>query len=394
MTSRLRNRRIGMDDRMLAGDGTGVATYARALRAAQAAIAADALLIGADGRPRSRAMKMAAAAMPGTSRLRGTDGTPARLVARDLFRTAHVHFGLYRRFLALRAPGPPGLVHWTYPLPLRVIGWDNLYTVHDTIPLTHPDLTPIDTTRHRRVLAEVVRHAARIVTVSQAARAGIVAATGCAPEQVVDLSQPVDVEARRAGPLPRGLEPGGYLLVVGAIEPRKNIARILEAYRASGLALPLVLAGPDGWNAAPLVATIAQTPGAIRLAGLDRATLLALIAGARALLMPSLAEGFGLPVAEAITLGTPVLTAHDGALAETAGAAALRVDPLDVGAIAQGMVRIATDDALRAALAAAAATEARRFTPAGFAQRLAALYDEVASPRHAAYPAPRLEGHA
>ncbi len=376
-----------MDDRMLAAGSTGVATYAHALRAAQIAIAADPILVGAGLGERTPLRRLAAAAIPGARALRPAAGMPRRLVARDLFRTAHVHFGLYRRFLALRVAGPPGIVHWTYPVPVRIVGWANLYTVHDAIPLTHPDLTSIDAVRHRRVLAEAVRHAARIVTVSHAARAAIVTATGGAAEHVVDLSQPVDLPSGidLAAP-PAGLARGGYLLVAGAIEPRKNIARILAAYRASGVALPLVLAGPDGWHGAPLREAIARTPGVVRLAGLDRAAVLALIAGARALLMPSLAEGFGLPVAEAIVLGTPVLTAHDGALAETAGSAALLVDPHDVAAIAQGIARIATDDALHVRLIRAAAAEAARFAPAAFADRLAALYDEVASPCVAAYP--------
>ena len=372
---------------MLAAGSSGVATYARALRAAQAEISGDPVLIGADAGDRTPLGRLAAAAMPGAIALRATAGTPRRLVARDLFRRAHVHFGLYRRFLPLRVIGPPGIVHWTYPLPLRIVGWANLYTVHDAIPLVHPHLTPIAAARHRRVLAEVTRHATRIVTVSRAARADIVAASGCAPERVVDLSQPVDIAAcDRVGALPPGLERDGYLIVVGAIEPRKNIAGLLAAYRASGVDLPLVLAGPDGWNCAPLADAIARTPGVMRLAGLDRATVLALIAGARALLMPSLAEGFGLPVAEAIVLGTPVLTARDGALAETAGDAALGVDPRDAAALASGIARIATDASLRASLVRAGAAGADRFAPSLFARRLAALYDEVASPGAAAYP--------
>lgn len=374
-----------MDDRMIVDGGTGVATYARALRAAQAEIAPAALLIGASG-GRTRVRRLAAAALPVSRALRSVAGPPPRLVARDLFRTAHVHFGLYRRFLALAAPGPPGIVHWTYPVPLRIVGWSNLYTVHDAIPLTHPDLSPIDAVRHRRVMEEVIRHAARIVTVSEAARADIVAATGCPADRIVNLLQPVDLPSGGDGALPAGLVRGGYLLVVGAIDPRKNIARILAAYRASGVALPLVLAGPDGWGSAALSHAIGATPGVVRIAGLERAALLALIAGARALLMPSLAEGFGLPVAEAIMLGTPVLTSHRGALAETAGAAALRVDPHDVADIARAMVRIAGDETVRSALVAAALLEAPRFAPAGFTRRLAALYDEVASTSAAAYP--------
>ena len=308
------------------------------------------------------------------------DAVDARFVATDIFRRAHVHFNLYGRALRVRVPGPPGIMHFTYPVPLRLDGWANLYTVHDVIPITHPELTPIKGRRHRRLLAAIAGDAARLVTVSEAARRAIVTALGCEDGFVTDCAQAVAIPAGGHA-RPNGVPDGRYLLVCGTVEPRKNIARILAAYRASGVALPLLIAGPDGWHArASSPTAIAATPGAIRVPFLPREGMLGLIAGAHALLMPSLAEGFGLPVIEAMALGTPVLTSSRGALMETAGGAALLVDPTDTDAIAAGIAALADDDALCVTLRAAGRQCATDFTLDRFAARLGALYQDVIAP--------------
>ena len=143
--------------------------------------------------------------------------------------------------------------------------------------------------------------------------------------------------------------------------------------------MPLVIAGPDGWGASDIAGLIESTPGVIRLPYLDRHTVRILVSQARALVMPSLAEGFGLPVAEAMALGTAVATSDHGALAETAGGAALAIDPHDIAALAAGLRRLAMDDAFCASLAAAGRRNAERFTPARFAERLTRAYADVMS---------------
>lgn len=362
------------DARMLGGQ-SGVATYALAVRAAQLRLDPAAGLLA--GPPlhgaQAKARRVARALVPGDVRAQSEAGG---FVFPDLFRLAHVHFTVRRRLLTVAVPGPPGLIHWTYPVPLRLVGWRNLYTVHDVIPLIRPDLSPIDPHRHARVLAQVLDAADRVVTVSQAARAEIVGWSGCDPALVVDCSQAVEPPAQSRAP-PLGLAPGGYLLVVGAIEPRKNLARLLAGYRASGAASPLVVAGPDGWDAERIAPLMAATPNVRRAPYLDRPELLALVAGARALLMPSLAEGFGLPIAEAMALGVPVLASRGGATEEVAGGAALLVDPRDERAIAAAIGRLASDDRLCADLAARGRAAARRFTPERFAERLGRLYADV-----------------
>jgi len=379
--------RLCMDARMLVSTGgTGVSSYARQLLQAHAAISRDhallsdrALLDQPAPAPFGRAGRWLRALRPGVrvAHLLSGETEPDLLVSPDIFRVAQVYFDVHRRPLKVRLPGPPGIMHWTYPVPLAAIGWHNLYTVHDVIPLHRPDLTHIDGRRYRRMLTRLGECATRFIAVSETARNEIIRVTACRPDFVIDCSLAVDTAPADAARLPEGLVPRGFLLVCGTVEKRKNVARALEAYRRSKVRMPLVIAGPDGWGAADIAPLLAATPGAIRLPYLDRPTLRALIGQARALVMPSLAEGFGLPVAEAMALGTPVVTSNRGALAETAGGAALAVNPEDTARLGTAFRRLAEDDALCAQLAAAGRRNADRFTPARFAERLTRAYAAV-----------------
>ncbi|WP_420138965.1 glycosyltransferase family 4 protein [Sphingomonas sp.] len=370
--------------------GTGVSSYARQLRRAQSTIDRSSALL-ADRRaldglapaPLGRPGRWLRALWPGTRHaqtLTDQEGE-TRFYAPDVFRLAQIYFDAHRRVLPVQLPGPPGIMHWTYPVPLKAVGWRNVYTVHDVIPLLHPALTNIDGNRYRRLLGQLQGSASRFVAVSQAARDEIVETLGCAPSFVLDCGLAVDQVAAARADLPPQVGADRYLLVCGTIEPRKNIGAILDAYRLSGVTMPIVIAGPDGWEADRFAAAIASTPGVIRLPYLDRAAMLALIRHAWALLMPSLAEGFGMPVAEAMTMGTPVITSSTGALAETAGQAALLVDPTDVTAIAAAVRQIATDDALHRDLSGAGRDNAQRFTPQRFAERLTQAYAIVMAER-------------
>jgi len=153
------------------------------------------------------------------------------------------------------------------------------------------------------------------------------------------------------------IAPGGYWLCVGTIEPRKNHERLFAAYAAwrkeTGGDMPLVLAGGKGW----LMDDVARTVGELGIADhlvftgyVSDAELAWLYANCHAFLYPSLFEGFGLPVLEAMSLGAAVICSDATSLPEVAGEAALMVDPLDVAGLARAMAKLADDAALREAL--------------------------------------------
>ena len=367
---------LAIDGRMCLGKGTGVATYAKALSMAHRRLSAYPFIL-ADGSSEAdgsgiKWQRRLRALWPGGIQAR-KDGSTFR--APDLFRLAQVYFDVHDRLLVVHPPISGGIMHWSYPLPLRIAGWRNIYTIHDAIPLNSPELTTIDCRRHERLLQCIAVSADALVTVSEAARKEIAAALAIPPNLIVNCSQAISFAATSNLP-PAGLPTGQYLLAIGTVEPRKNIARLLDAHRRSGTALPLVIAGPSGAgaDAFALEARITAAEKVDRLPYVRAADMPGLIAGARALIMPSLAEGFGLPVAEAMSLGTPVITSNRGALAETAGGAALLVTPEDVVALAAAIKLISEDNEEHSRLAEAGRDNARRFTMTSFVERLGVLY--------------------
>jgi glycosyltransferase involved in cell wall biosynthesis len=238
-------------------------------------------------------------------------------------------------------------------------------------------MSSIDAERHARLLRAISGSASRIVTVSEHSRQEILEWLACPASFVVNLGQAVDVdEPVEQEVLPFGLCRDGYFLCCGTIEPRKNIARLIAAYMASRTAVPIIFVGSIGSDADGLVQKIESTPGAMWLGRLPRPILIALMNNARALLMPSLAEGFGLPVAEALTLGTPVMTSAGGALAEIAHGAALLVNPDDTASIADGIIRLAREGII-ARTQPGGAWAGGQYTIAAFGARLVKFYSGI-----------------
>jgi len=170
-----------------------------------------------------------------------------------------------------------------------------------------------------------------------------------------------------------------YVLFCGTVEPRKNLRRVLEAFRALDQPdLELLIAGPRGWKE-DLDDAIARLGGrARRLGTVPRRDLGALYANAVAVVYPSLSEGFGLPVLEAMAQGAPVVTSAGTAMEEVAGDAALLVDPLDVDAIGQAIERIVEDRELAAKLTDAGRHRAATHTWDRTADLMIDVYDEAA----------------
>ncbi|WP_207541224.1 glycosyltransferase family 4 protein [Sabulicella rubraurantiaca] len=316
--------------------------------------------------------------------------------ARDLFGRSWVHVGLTRRLMEVRAAGtPPAVMHWMQVHPLRLRGAVNVYTVHDLIPLRMPWATM---ERKRVWLAAaraIARNADHIITVSEHAKRDIVSLLGVPEERVTNTYQPVAprepiadgplAEARLRGAL--GLEPGGYFLFLSTVDPRKNLSRLLDAYYASGSTAPFVIVGKPGAYAKEELRLLTEAEGTrsadgrVRHMGyLPRLDVDVLLRHAKALLFPSLYEGFGLPVVEAMGVGTPVLTSSTTSLPEVAGEAALLVDPLDPRAMAEAIRALDGDEALRARLAAMGPAQAALFSPERHAARLREVHARIGVP--------------
>ncbi|HEV8612807.1 MAG TPA: glycosyltransferase family 1 protein, partial [Gemmatimonadales bacterium] len=241
------------------------------------------------------------------------------------------------------------------PYPARVV------TIHDLFPLTSRDYSTREfQSRFAAILRRAIARADRIIAVSDATRQQLLRHTDARDGRIRVVHHGVD-PARPVAPAEQedfrqrvlGLNrQERFFLNVGAVQNRKNIGNIALALRR----LPefrLVLAGGDGFGAEAIYTLIEKEGLAGRILRLGHAppeTLRLLYSTAAALVFPSLEEGFGLPVLEAMSYGLPVITSNCSAMPEVAGDAALLVDPLDVAALSEAMRRVAEDENLAASL--------------------------------------------
>ena len=321
-----------------------------------------------------------------------------------LFDAQRLHFKLYKSRLNVYFRKPPQIMHWTYPLALKVTGAKNIYTMHDLVPLRLPYTTLDNKRQYFSLTRQIGRRADHIITVSEASKRDIVNLLGVPEERVTNTYQAVEIPQKlRNKPLSEvateiegtfGLQAGRYFLFVGAIEPKKNIGRMIEAYLASGVKDPLVIVGKRAWKSAQelrlisdnqhvrylLTRTDGITETRFRVQQINYCPfplLVSLIRGAKALLFPSLYEGFGLPALEAMLLGTPVMTSNTASMPEVVGNAAMQIDPYDTRGMAEAIRQLDTDEALRARLSAAGPAQAALFSADRYRARLSEAYAKV-----------------
>ena len=234
-------------------------------------------------------------------------------------------------------------------------------TVHDLAILRAPDVFPAWHRLYGRAgLRRVLRSADAIVAVSEYTKREVEELAQVPVERIRVVPNGVDAVFTTEGPA----ADGDYVLAVATLEPRKNLARVVDAVRLAGVELRVV--GARGWGGIDVAGWVGEIPDG---------ELAALYRGARCVAYPSLYEGFGLPVLEAMACGTPVVTSVGTAMEEVAGGAAVLVDPLDVSAIAAG---IGEAEARRGELVPLGLERARAFTWERAADGVVELWSELA----------------
>jgi len=320
-------------------------------------------------------------------------------VATSLFEYALSHFRRYGAPAEVKLATPPGLFHLTFPAPLKTRGCPNIYTIHDIVPLRLPQTT-LD---NKKVFLQLVRYLCRradhIVTVSEFSKQDIMRFFGLPESRITNTYQSVGLPPSITGKSDDqvadevaksfGLDFRSYYMFYGAIEPKKNLSRLVDAYAASGSRFPLIVVGALGWLYETDLEKLKDDRFAFYRQETDRivpsrrvqripylpfSQLMTLVKGARGVLFPSLYEGFGLPVLEAMALGTPVITSNIAALPEIADDAAMLVEPTDVEAIAGAIQTFDHDDGLRQELSLRGLKRAAFFSLDAYQQRLGSLY--------------------
>jgi glycosyltransferase involved in cell wall biosynthesis len=319
--------------------------------------------------------------------------------APNVFNRTRDAFKLWGAVSTLSINPRPDLVHWTYPIPIQVKRVPNIYTLHDLVPLRLPYTTLDNKRRYLSLIRKLNRCADHFVTVSECSKRDLIEIGGIAPERITNTYQAVDIpekflnkpeeQAAREVEGAAGVGFKDYYLFWGSIEPKKNIGRMIEAYLSSKVDSPLVIVGAQAWKSEEELRLlndenitflrnvdqdIVTRKRVIQLSYAPFSLLVSLIRGAKGVLFPSLYEGFGLPVLEAMLLGTPVICSDTSSLPEVAADAAVMVDPYDTAAISEAIRTMDADAELRAELSARGLVQAGAFTAEKYRERLKQVY--------------------
>ena len=270
-------------------------------------------------------------------------------------------------------------------LPMRHM----VITIHDLTFLHNPSWYRFERARYYRLgVTYSAPRAARIIAVSQYTANEVATLLRIPMERIDVIHNGVDEryvpcdEERVAAARATYRLPSKYFLFVGTIEPRKNVARLIRAWSqiADSIEEDLVIAGRDGWKVGPTYqeAELSKHHNRIVFPGfIADEHLSAVMSGATALVYPSLYEGFGMPVVEAMACGAPVLSSNASSLPEVAEDAALLVDPTSIEELAEGLKRLAGDEELRRSLRAAGIKRAAEFSWTRAAEETLACYRRV-----------------
>jgi glycosyltransferase involved in cell wall biosynthesis len=273
-------------------------------------------------------------------------------------------------------------------LPLRSV--PAVLTVHDLIFRHLPEHhKPLNRWYLNLTMPLYCRRATHIIAVSEHTRRDLISTYDLVPAKITVIHEAADARFRpqsaqaMATVRARYGLPGRYLFFVGTIEPRKNLTHLLTAFEAvyaDGLTDGLVIVGRKGWLYSDFFARLEGSPArdAVHFPGyVPDGDLPPICAGAQALVLPSLYEGFGLPVLEAMACGTPVVASNASSIPEVGGDAVLYFDPTDVEAMTETVRRLLRDPGLQGEVRARGLAQAARFSWKRAASETAAVYDAI-----------------
>ncbi len=387
--------RVGIDYTAAVRQGGGIGRYTRELIAALLRLESAhryTLFAATGGIPRAHRRRE----MDG---LRIGDEQPATSIQ---FRTLPLSDDwLARLWQRLRLPIPVEVITGAldifyspdFVLPPTLPRTRTLLTVHDLSFLRYPDaFVPALRGYLARVVPRSIARADLVLADSEATRTDLITLLDVPPEKVQVLysgihprfcpqPEPDEVARLRAH---YGLADAPYILSVGTLQPRKNYVRLIRAFvqltnqPTNQLTNQLVIAGGRGWLYEETLAAAAKYPDRVRILGfVDDGDLPALYRNAALFAFPSLYEGFGLPVLEAMACGVPVVCSHASSLPEVVGDAALLVDPLDTDGLAAAMARVLGDPDLRRQMTARGLEQASRFTWEKAARQLLTAFETL-----------------
>ncbi len=274
--------------------------------------------------------------------------------------------------------------HTTYPLPIKIQGAKKITTIHDLIPLKLPYATLDDKQFFYNLIENAIKSSEVIIAVSENTKKDILSIYNCDADKIVVTYQPIAMEKKlpaegKVNDFLRKykLTNKNYLLFVGSIEPKKNVNRLLDAYTLLNPYIPLVIVGKKGWLCEREIRKIESYSEMIWLDYVPSGELKYLYQGACCFIFPSLYEGFGLPVLEAMNCGCPVITSNVASLPEVCGDAALYVDPYNVEDIAEKMNMLLYDSDLQCNLAEAGWERVNLFSMDNYVTKLAQAYEKV-----------------
>lgn len=292
---------------------------------------------------------------------------------------------LYRSFgVSTRITVPKKIEVWhaTYPLPIKIRGAKKITTIADLIPLKLPHTTLNNKEAYYKNIKESIKASAMIITISEHSKKDLLDMFDVMPDKIFVtypplMLKPLSSEEENISLFLKkyNLRFRNYILFVGAIEPRKNVGRLIDAYSMIDTSMPLIIVGKKAWL---YEKELARNLENVRLLGhVSADDLRYLYSGAYCFVFPSLYEGFGLPPLEAMAFRCPVITSNVTSLPEVCGDAALYVDPYDINDISEKIERLLDNQKLRTELAEAGKERAKIFSMENYIKKVYEAYNKL-----------------